>query len=87
MGCCGQGRIDRPAVTGTAPARQDTPLPRNREALRGLILVEYTGQRAIRVTGPATGRRYTFPSRGAQAWVDEHDAPGVLAVTRMRSVR
>jgi hypothetical protein len=49
--------------------------------------VEYTGQRAIRVTGPATGRRYTFSSRGAQVWVDERDASGVLAVARMRSLR
>lgn len=87
MGCCGQGRTERPAATWMARARQGSALPRAREALRGLILVEYTGQRAIRVTGPSTGRRYTFPSRGAQAWVDERDASGVLAVARMRSLR
>jgi len=85
MGCCGQGRTERPATRWTA--RQDSALPRGREALRGLVLVEHTGQRAIRVTGPATGRRYTFAQRGAQAWVDERDASGVLAVARMRSAR
>jgi hypothetical protein len=87
MGCCGQGRTDRPTRTWTPPARRESSLPRNPEALRGLLLVEYSGQRAIRVTGPATGRRYTFPARGAQAWVDERDAPGVLAVARLRAVR
>jgi hypothetical protein len=49
--------------------------------------VEYAGNRAIRVTGPSTGRRYTFPARGAQAWIDERDAAGVLAVASMRAVR
>lgn len=85
MGCCGQGRTERPAASWTAPARKSV-LPRSRDASRGLVLVEYMGQRAIRVTGPATGKRYTFTSRGAQVWVDERDASGVLAVARMRSV-
>jgi hypothetical protein len=61
-------------------------LPTTRQALSGLLLVQYDGHRAIRVTGPATGRRYTFPARGAQAWIDERDAAGVLAVARMRAV-
>lgn len=87
MGCCGQGRVDRPSSTWTASPRRETALPTTRQALSGLILVEYDGSRAIRVTGPSTGRRYTFPARGSQAWIDERDAAGVLAVARMRAVR
>ncbi len=53
---------------------------------RGMVLLEYHGGNDGRMTfyGPATRTRYTFGRSRPQGYVDEADAPGMLALEEHR---
>jgi len=66
MGCCGQAVGGRLTIT-------------QKEIDSGLMLeLEYAGGRAVTVTGPVTGRSYTFSGLRRIGMVDPRDAPGIL---------
>ncbi|SFU51118.1 hypothetical protein [Pseudoduganella namucuonensis] len=44
----------------------------------------YDGQATLIVTGSATGRRYRFAGRGDRVAVDPRDAPGLMAMEKLR---
>lgn len=67
MNCCGTMR------------RGDPRLEKN---LRWIELT-YLGYSTLTAIGPATGRRYKFPARGAVLAVDPHDVPALLQVPNL----
>ena len=72
MGCCGQTGSGRLTIT-------------QKEIDEGLGLqVEYEGGRTVQVTGPATGKSYTFSGQNRISKVDPRDGPGILRDRRFR---
>lgn len=69
MACCGQSVRRAPSASDRA---SDASVP---------VLFEYSGPGSLTLFGRRTGRRYHFPSGGAQVYVDGRDAP-VFEVTR-----
>jgi len=47
-------------------------------------MFEYTGQTALTVRGPLTGRSYRFAYPGAQVFVDKREAAALTAVPHLR---
>jgi hypothetical protein len=50
------------------------------------IYFEYTGNAALTVFGPISGRRYRFAGHGARLAIDPRDRPSLAAVPRLRQV-
>jgi hypothetical protein len=72
VGCCGQAVDRRLTIT-------------QREIDEGLTLqLEYVGGRAVNVTGPVTGKSYTFSGIQRIGKVDPRDAPAILQDRRFR---
>jgi len=83
MSCCGQRRE---RLSGNPPSR-----PANEPAAEGVprqraIYFEYTGNMALTVFGPVSGRRYRFAGQGARLAIDPRDRPSLAAVPRLREV-
>lgn len=83
MSCCGKARQHLAQVMATTSAEAMPAGP----ALRFSVVFEYTGQTALTVVGPASGRRYRFASPGARVVVDPRDRPGLGQVPKLREVR
>lgn len=72
MGCCGQTVGGRLRIT-------------QKDIDDGLGLqLEYDGGRTVTVTGPVTGRSYTFSGLARVGKIDPRDAPGILRDRRFR---
>jgi len=72
VGCCGQTVAGRLTIT-------------QKEIDEGLGLkVEYEGGRTVQVTGPVTGKSYTFSGLKRISKVDPRDGPGILRDRRFR---
>jgi hypothetical protein len=72
VGCCGQTVAGRLTIT-------------QKEIDEGLGLqVEYEGGRTVHVTGPVTGKSYTFSGLERISKVDPRDGPGILRDRRFR---
>jgi hypothetical protein len=72
VGCCGQTVAGRLTIT-------------QKEIDEGLWLqVEYEGGCTVHVTGPVTGRSYTFSGLQRTSKVDPRDGPGILRDRRFR---
>ena len=72
MGCCGE------TVGGKLTVTQ-------KDIDEGLGLqVEYEGGRTMKVTGPVTGKTYTFSGLQRITKVDPRDGPGILRDRRFR---
>jgi hypothetical protein len=72
VGCCGQTVAGRLTFT-------------QKEIDEGLKLqVEYEGGRTVYVTGPVTGKSYTFSGLERISKVDPRDGPGILRDPRFR---
>lgn len=82
MSCCGKARQHLAQVMATTPAVAAPARP----ALRFSVIFEYTGQTALTVIGPASGRRYRFASPGARVVVDPRDRPGLAQLPTLREV-
>jgi hypothetical protein len=48
------------------------------------ITFEYTGQTALTVVGPVSGRRYRFEQPGSRLVVDPRDRPGLTMNPKLR---
>ena len=86
MACCGKNRIRFHNDTrigleagGQPPVRPAIP--------PALIRFEYVGGTGLSVRGPITGRTYRFGASGARVAVDSRDAPSLMAVPNLRTVR
>jgi len=75
MSCCGV-RVSSPSLGTSAIAR------RHRYEIR----FEYTGQSALTVHGPVSGRRYHFFQPGAQMVIDARDRPHLARIATLREV-
>jgi hypothetical protein len=72
VGCCGQAVAGRLTIT-------------QKEIDEGLGLqVEYEGGRTVQVTGPVTGKSYSFSGLQRISKVDPRDGPGILRDRRFR---
>jgi len=74
--CCGRSNIRVPNIQGSNPPRQapaGATLPSNYSAPRPRF--EYTGQTALTVVSPITGKRYRFSKPGERLEVDPRDQP------------
>lgn len=66
MGCCGQGpRATRTEGRGVLLAASGE---------RGTVKIQYLGKTPVRLRGPATGARYSFPVDHRIQVVDAEDA-------------
>ena len=77
MPCCGGGR----ASLGHSASLDDEA--RIADNARTVEFV-YLGDSALNVIGGATGRRYRFDGAGARLPIDRRDAPGLVAVPKLR---
>ncbi len=70
MSCCGKNR-----QSASQPLEQRAGIPRSPTAGRSTTIpaLEYTGQTALTVLGPATGRIYRFHAAGVRLRVDPRD--------------
>ncbi len=48
---------------------------------------EYVGKTGLMVVGPISGKRYRFNYTGAIVAVDARDAPSLIAVPNLRSIK
>ena len=72
MGCCSQTVAGRLTIT-------------QKEIDEGLGLqVEYEGGRTVQVTGPVTGKNYTFSGLERISRIDPRDGPGILRDRRFQ---
>jgi hypothetical protein len=72
MGCCGQAVAGRLSIT-------------QKDIEDGLELqLEYDGGRTVSVSGPVTGKSYTFSGLQRRGNVDPRDAPAILQDRRFR---
>ena len=82
MPCCGGHRAAQ--RTSHAPS----PAPAHQKPVQARpVTFEYSGVKAIAVTGPATGATYRFSGKGARLSVHESDAPSLISVPGLRPVR
>ena len=81
MSCCGRTGQQRGWIGSPQPVAPETPAVR-----RFAIAFEYTGQTALTVVGPMSGRRYRFESPGARIVVDPRDRPSLTRVPKLRQV-
>ena len=88
MACCGKGRSQFQTAARTVPGANPTPVLRPRvEMTAAAVRFEYLGTTALTVRGPITGRNYRFNGPGGQVAVDRRDAPSMMAVPKLRTVR
>lgn len=79
MPCCGSSRtslghsasLDEAAGVASGPPS---------------VRFAYLGASALSVIGGATGRLYRFDGRGSRLAIDRRDAPGLVAVPKLRRV-
>ncbi len=86
MSCCGGKRRQFPAATRSIPTRT-SPTASTRQTAPSIteeVMFEYTGQTALTVRGPLTGRSYRFAYPGAQVFVDKREAAALTAVPHLR---
>lgn len=77
MSCCGKKREELRAQAAASMSQ------RSPGATRGIVF-EYVGSTAMAVIGAASGRRYSFPARGARVEVDARDGRSLAAVPDLR---
>jgi hypothetical protein len=83
MPCCGEMR--QPAAGPMIPSRGDgRGVNTGRGDLFFEIKFEYTGQTALTVVGPVSGRRYRFGQPGSRLVVDPRDRPGLAMNPKLR---
>jgi hypothetical protein len=63
------------------------PSPVRADFAGAAVRFEYTGATGLTVRGPITGRNYRFKAPGEHVAVDGRDAPGMMAVPRLRPAR
>lgn len=86
MTCCQDRRMA--ARQGHAGTRSAAPSPTPHRASRpSPALFEYVGQRALQVTGPATGAIYRFTRSGTRVSVHGADAAALSSVPGLRPSR
>jgi hypothetical protein len=86
MACCGKNRIRFHNDTRTGVEAGGQPPVRPATSLT-LMRFEYVGETGLSVRGPITGRTYRFGASGARIAVDSRDAPSLMAVPKLRTVR
>jgi hypothetical protein len=83
MSCCGGHR----AAQRTSHVSSPAPVGHRSSGQVRPVTFEYSGVKAIAVTGPATGATYRFSGKGARLSVHESDAPSLISVPGLRPVR
>jgi hypothetical protein len=78
MGCCGQGRAALARSTAGLTGARETTRPRQAARRLPKVGVRYSGHRAVRVRGTATGRIYSFTGAGVEQAVDAADVPALI---------
>lgn len=98
MSCCGKKRAEFQSTTQAHKAHEASQgvysgefTNDNASPLRSIQVVatyfEYTGNNALTVQGPITGKRYRFSGPGARVGIDNRDAPSVAGVPNLKRVR
>ena len=78
MSCCGKQRT---SWNGKSPSA-----PRAQSGTAGVVHFRYLGNKAITLSGPATGRVYRFWGAGATVAAHPTDAPFLAGVPLMEQV-
>lgn len=84
MSCCGGKRRQFPAATPPTKMKTTPPYRPSAPPLSEEVTFEYTGQTALTVRGPLTGRAYRFAYPGAQVSVDKREAAALTAVPHLK---
>ena len=85
MSCCGNKRS---AWHRTEAAHSyKTEIPNADRKLREDVHFEYTGETALSVTGPVSGKKYRFLFPGDRQSADYRDAPGMMGVPVLKRVK
>jgi len=61
-------------------------MPPSRRELHSSSFFEYTGESAMSVIGPVTGKLYRFDAPGTQVAVDLRDKGSIMAIPHLRRV-
>jgi hypothetical protein len=87
MSCCGGKRRKLPAQTSASPNGRHHPMRAYTvpQKIVGKVF-EYTGQTALKVRGPITGRMYRFSKLNVRIAVDGRDASALMGVPNLRVV-
>lgn len=81
MTCCGKNRAWTPVTTDTTTRPAQPTGDR-----RFTVFCEYTGQAALIVIGPVSGRIYRFNYCGARLPIDPRDRPALGQISQLRIV-
>jgi hypothetical protein len=82
MACCGSQRAALRGTGGSVGAAEAAGapfLPRANE-------FEYTGTGEFEITGPLTGKLYTFRGRGARVRVEPSDVASFVSIPNLRRI-
>jgi hypothetical protein len=86
MTCCQDRRMAARQSHAGARSAAPSSIP-NRAARPAPALFEYVGQRALQVTGPATGVIYRFTRSGARVSIHGADAAALSSIPGLRPAR
>jgi hypothetical protein len=84
MSCCGKGREQLSSTFQPIVAQEPITDVPTRPAPRFAIEFEYTGNTALTVEGPITGKTYRFDQPMARLAVDVRDMPAIEQVPKLR---
>jgi hypothetical protein len=80
MACCGSQRAALRAGTANIGGAAGTPfVPRAHE-------FEFIGAGELQITGPLTGKLYTFRGRGTRLRVDASDVASFVSIPNLRRI-
>jgi len=83
MACCGSQRAALRGAGGSVGAAAEAAgapfVPRANE-------FEYAGAGELQITGPLTGKLYTFRGRGARVRVEASDVASFVSISNLRRI-
>lgn len=85
MSCCGNKRNAWHRIEAVHSYK--TSLPNSSQKDREEAYFEYTGESALSITGPVSGKKYRFLFKGDRQLADYRDASGMMAVPVLKRVR